>query len=799
MKLTGFGDYDWEADGYYAGLPVGYQNFVGVNPQVITRVGTTATFGPGTVSERTIPVEFGYNGALTHEVAWSTLMNRLRPTDTVPRQLRAEMNDGTQVTIPAVMSVASSGNGEINTLTVTFTAVDAVWTAQTASSATKTFGGTLANIDEVLTVNLTGYHATPLTFSIEPTVARSSSTSTVGWTYRRIYRVTNNTGETLVDYPYAIDLGTTTSLVSGGKALSTGNDVRVVSDGTEYARTLVNWNSASYSTLVWIVIPLLPDGESNDYEVWYGNSAAGSPTTLTGNSAPAIDITTAGASRSTNASWRYRVDATSTPGDAGYGGWYISSGTSQPGIRSFSVPAAWRPVRTLPNTDTAAQPTYSEFSTGYYIGRFDAQRARAGVSLDVVDGTSYDGVALTNPAGISSVQYDLTVTNDETSAADTSAIGRVVLLSRQATGDDWSRTDIHTAVASTATTVATATTSYSPKVKSVAFAVWPSNRRAIDDAAGAARSVTAKWRSTLVVAVDSSVITQTQTQAEESIYEIATEIRHGGDTSLTAPYSAVRLGQRASASSRLAVRLGTEKVVVDMATRTAKVYAGSTFVSDVPYVAIAAYDGVQVGTSVVERTSQTWVALAPYTNPLTNPTFASATTGWSYGTTASGCTMAALARDTSTYKTSPASLVAGITANTAAAGTMTTIDASQVLPVNGRACVIVTAELRTTVTTLRPRLQIRWYSDTSGTTLLSTSTAANYTPAATTWYRRSLASRVPAGALSYRIGVALVTTSSGVTGSAHIDEVTVNGNEVVVTETSAGTYTVSASWVATYP
>jgi hypothetical protein len=68
--------------------------------------------------------------------------------------------------------------------------------------------------------------------------------------------------------------------VSGSKALSSGNDLRVVYQGKEIARTLTDWNSARFNTLVWIVIPYLAAGASITYDVLYGNANAGTPPTL---------------------------------------------------------------------------------------------------------------------------------------------------------------------------------------------------------------------------------------------------------------------------------------------------------------------------------------------------------------------------------------------------------------------------------------------------------------------------------------------------------------------------------------
>jgi hypothetical protein len=107
---------------------------------------------------------------------------------------------------------------------------------------------------------------------------RSTGTSTVGWRYRRMLRVTNLTTRDWNGLePIFLDLGDTTGLVSSGKALANGNDLRVVLYGKMLARTLINWNTGR--TFV-VVHPEIPAGESVDLEIVYGNASAGAPKTL---------------------------------------------------------------------------------------------------------------------------------------------------------------------------------------------------------------------------------------------------------------------------------------------------------------------------------------------------------------------------------------------------------------------------------------------------------------------------------------------------------------------------------------
>jgi len=800
MRITGYGNYDFEADGYWCSIPAGYVPIAGINPTIINRTGTTATFGPGYISEQVIPAEFGYTGNLTYETAWLNLFNKLRPTDTAPRQLRAIRNDGTRVVIDAVMSVPSgaTSNSDISTVPVTFISTSAVWTAVSQSSVSKTFASA---VDQAITVPVTGYERTPLTLRIKPTGQRTAKTANVGWQYRVVYRVTNNSSETLVDYPYALDLGTTTGLVSGGKALSSGNDVRIVNDGIELPRVLVDWNSASFVTLAWIIIPLLPAGQYEDFEVWYGNASAGSPTTLTGIDRPAFDTSTAGANRSTNSSWRYRVNTTVST-DAGFGGWYVDSGSEQPAIRSFASPGAWRPARTLVASDSSIQPSYSTYTvstTTYYTARFDAQRARNGVSLAGADGVNYDGVALTNAAGITSVSYDLSVINTTTSNSDASVIGQVVLLTRNSTGDDWRVSQITSALAATETTVGPNSPTFSPKRTSIAFAVWPADATRIDDSAGAASRIAAKWRSSLVVGIDGSVLPQSTVQTEEGIYELASQIRYGGDANLTPPYTAIRIGYTSSGSAittRFGVRLN-ESVVVDVPNRTASVWNSTLTakVSDVPYATLTAVDGVTSRDATVERASTGWIELRQYVDPLTNPSFDADATGWTRASATAGMTAAALTRTTAQFSSTPASASVVVSANTGGVGSAA-VDYAALLPVNARTAITVAADVRCSNANLIGLPSVYWY-DASGN-YLSATTAADWTPVINTWYRRTLAATVPATATQYRVALVTKSVTSNQTGTVWFDTVTTNGNELVYSDVSIGTVAVDAAWTATY-
>lgn len=139
MRITGFGDWNFEAEGFSAGIPGSFVATVSVQPNILYRAGTTPTFGPSQIGEMTIPCEFVYRGALTFEQAMSRLIKRLQPTDPRPRQLRAVRNDGIACSTNAVLSIPyQSGGSDVNSFQVQFVAVDAYWVADATNTASVT-------------------------------------------------------------------------------------------------------------------------------------------------------------------------------------------------------------------------------------------------------------------------------------------------------------------------------------------------------------------------------------------------------------------------------------------------------------------------------------------------------------------------------------------------------------------------------------------------------------------------------------------------------------------------------------
>jgi hypothetical protein len=784
MKLIGFRELDFASAGFACNIPLDAKPYLTISPQVLYRVGTNPTFGPGQIGERTIPAEFSYRSAVgpydSYEDAWSGLLARLRAYDTRPGELRAQRLDGTIVAIEAVLTMPNTGSffglTDVTSLPVVFVSVDPHWIALTEDTETKTFSS--AN-DLAMSLPIETAIARPPTIEFRPTVQRASGTSTAGWKYRTVEEVANDTGRAMVNVAYPLDLGDTATKVAAGKMQADGDDVRIIRDGKEVARTLVGMNTAD--TTAWIVIPNLADGETAEYEVWYGNSAATTPTTLTGTSAPAIVL-----ADSTINLLSYAVDDVS--GSAGLGGWYLSSGTQTPQV-STDVPAAWRWVTTRPSPDDTWQDKYTQYTASgtKYRAIFAAQRARAASLPSQPEYADADGVMLYHPAGITNVRAGLQWSNQYEVKSAGNAVGRVVILSSQ-NGQAWNVVEEWSSVQTTTATVAAADYAISPAAPYVAFAVWPRSGDRVSSRAAKGRSVAANWDAELEITVQGANMPQTQTQAEEEIYEIALEYRLGGDADLDAPYRALRIG--GASTRRFAVRLD-ERLRVYPGDKRADVYdsAGTSKVTDVPVSAIRAVE--KISSAAPEQTSSRWLDVQPYVNPLANPQFATDVADWSRAATGTGVTANAPAFSSGRMRSQ-------ITASTLASGQIALQErADDFLPVAGKARISVAADLETDNTNLVPVPAI-WFYDAAQSLIGSVDAAAAWSPVASTPARRVHSAAPPSNAAYYRVGVAVRTAASSATGSVYTDNVSPDGIDLIVDDEAIGTVEVSAGWLPQY-
>lgn len=795
MKLTGFRGFNWESSGYSAGIPVSSAFTGSVQPNIIYRPGTTPVFGIGRVSEMTIPAVFLYSGSSTYEQAWGDLLAKLRPLDTTPDTLYAEMNDGRVVKTQAVLVVTPQYDEDVNTLTVQFVSVDGQFTAIAPSTTTDTFTTTPT---EALRVSVVGTKPTSATVRLKPTTSATS-----GWTYRRRYTITNALTYQITSYPWALNLGDTSSLVST-KALANGNDLRVLIGGVEVQRTLVDWNVSGTDTLCWIILPSVPALGTLSVEVIYGNSAAGAPPTLAYPNLPAFDITTTGANRSTNAQWVYKVDTVAA--NAGKGAWYINTTTVAPSLTDTSIPGAWHPERTFAtaSVDDTLQPSFTAYTDTltYYMGRFNSTRAKYG-SISNQEIRLYDGVAISNPLGITSVVASMNWLNEGQTSTSTTPVGKLTVLYRNDSGQQWQSIYTNTTLYSTSTAIASATYTPAATVREIAFAVWPYNDVSVPATATAGQEATASWGSTLKLNIASTNLAQSTAQAETAVYEMRTRLRLHRDGSLNTIAHDVKLGNydgdTGSGTPHLLVELNQQVEVNGTLSQTRVKNSANTATVEYPASSTVAYEAllIDVNRETTVGTSQTVLQLRPETTSfVTNPTFATNANDWTRADVTAGITASALARDTAVYDTSPASGKMVITASTAASGSAVYDLSSNYITLGEIRRISIAASVRTSTANLIPRLVIYWYDGSQ--TYISSSLQDTWTPTADTWYRRVFAATVPDRAIYARVGLATFTGAINQTGSTWIDSVAVLGNDVEIDDLGGGSVTVVADWYERY-
>ena len=457
---------------------------------------------------------------------------------------------------------------------------------------------------------------------IKPTTQRTAGGTHYGWRRRRLYTITNGSGNPLVRYPYAIDLGLTNGLVTGGVALASGNDVRLVYQGAELPRTLVNWNDATFATLAWFMIPRLDPGASMDIEVWYHNPQAGAPVTLGYPNAPAFDIATAGANRSTNLSKKF------SPTNGWVPLWYTNTYAGPPATVDTQIPGAWEPVLTFhdpTNQDDTTQPFFHPSGANAYPV-FYGRRARASGGSFAPNG--YDGVAYTDAAGITGITCAFYWTNDLEGAAGSPTIGKLVVLYRNSSAERWQ------VLYSNVGTGNVASTTYAPAAAclEMAMAIWPRDEIAVSRTALEGRQASAEnGPSTLTVTV-ANTVTQSLTVGEIEIYDHALALMYLGDGRDLPLNGWLSIGDPWGSGVRYAAPLNTT-VEVDTAKRTGVLYATTGAQS------AELWPGIVMGDEYWEpqgsaRPSAHALPVRPYTNPLANPDFDANVAGWTGETAA---------------------------------------------------------------------------------------------------------------------------------------------------------------------
>ena len=132
-------------------------------------------------------------------------------------------------------------DGDTAVFGAVFDVDDPIWKKYVQSSETITVTTT-----DTLTLNLLGNQPALPTITITPTAGTS------GFTYRRFVTIINNSLNPLTNYPLNLTGAgmDTAAMVTAGKMLSSGNDLRIFIDGVEVKRWFQDFDTAN--TLVWI-------------------------------------------------------------------------------------------------------------------------------------------------------------------------------------------------------------------------------------------------------------------------------------------------------------------------------------------------------------------------------------------------------------------------------------------------------------------------------------------------------------------------------------------------------------------
>lgn len=270
MELIAFDNFVFADNDYWTGIADA--NRLGnwsPMPNYATRQGAAPLLTGGTLSERTLPAQIGYEGSSAIESALLTALGRLDPTNMTPRTLTAELNDGTEVTCQAIVifdTFGFSADGDVNVLNVSFVAADPIWRDVDGTTLpTATF---LSESQGLAVVNDGNAPVWP-TIILLPETARSSTSAAVGWRYHRTLSIENATSRDWHKQIVYADLGDTSAWVTGGKARSDGSDLRVFQDGRQLYRALIGWNT----TLTVIAVEVsCPASGLITLEVLYGNA-----------------------------------------------------------------------------------------------------------------------------------------------------------------------------------------------------------------------------------------------------------------------------------------------------------------------------------------------------------------------------------------------------------------------------------------------------------------------------------------------------------------------------------------------
>lgn len=180
-----------------------------------------------------------------------------------------------------------------------------------------------------------------------------------------------------------------------------------------------------------------------------------------------------------------------------------------------------------------------------------------------------------------------------------------------------------------------------------------------------------------------------------------------------------------------------------------------------------------------ETRASRWLPLVPPRRQVINGTFDTDIAGWELYDDGTGITQAAT-HDPELGGYQDGSLQVTISANSGSDNVIYLN--AQPLGINGQESETVAGWVRTSNANLVPRLCIAWYTDPEEAPV-AIATEALWSPATGTGYRRAFGAIAPPEAEWFRVGV-VVDTSLSATGSVWVDDVTLNDNDLLLSDVS---------------
>lgn len=276
-----------------AGLPVDGENSWEITPRITNRGSGMPMLATSEIGARRIDVEFTHEGADDDNlwIVWDRLIGRLNPLDQGRyRKLYAVRPDDTLVWRYARITDATGwpDDDTVNTAMISFVSEDPRWYADEVTTVAPLGSGAGGSVwlgDNTAAIAIANGGQAPVhpTITIENLLGALLSGA---WRYRRRQEITNTLNRTVQNMVVLISLGDTTPITTT-KARADGADVRVIGpDGAEVPRKLVNWDSLG--SYIYVYIASIEPGETQRYDIIYGNSAATGPLELEYPYAPAF-------------------------------------------------------------------------------------------------------------------------------------------------------------------------------------------------------------------------------------------------------------------------------------------------------------------------------------------------------------------------------------------------------------------------------------------------------------------------------------------------------------------------------